>query len=174
MRVKLGRIIPAITVLMLSGNVFAGAPPSPRIFFEPAAFSPVPAMSETMLIALGVLLVVMAMRFMRESKGALKSVVGAVFISGLLMGGYGIDRTLATGELTVTGNECTQGGNQGFDGTRLAWLESQCANPIIVTEIRDCQNPSYEDPGQPDCLVNTILGSSGDRCHMPRCEREEF
>ena len=45
-------------------------------------------------------------RFLRDDRGTPKSVAGAFLVAGLLMGGHGIESTLATDEHTVMGGEC--------------------------------------------------------------------
>ncbi|GHD23284.1 hypothetical protein GCM10007052_35830 [Halioglobus japonicus] len=60
---------------------------------EPAA--PIPVMDSVLFIVLGLVLVVIAMRFVQKSKGAQKLLSIAVLGTGLLVGGLGAERTIA-------------------------------------------------------------------------------
>ncbi|MFT4518821.1 MAG: hypothetical protein ACI9JM_001206 [Halioglobus sp.] len=110
----------AISLAPISSAVFAQGG---SISFAPTsslgAATAVPTMTDGILIALGLMLVVIALRAFQGQQASQKFLSVLILGGGLLVGGLGVDRTLATqSPVTPTENECTQGGtvalNEGF------------------------------------------------------------
>ncbi len=97
----------------------------------------VPAMSTALMIAMGLLLAVIALRFLKQ-KGATQKVLSIAFLSGgLVLAGLGVDQATATTTASipevsdlcsgatelVSGGRSGQGGGQLMNGCDSATLE---------------------------------------------------
>lgn len=105
------------------------APASAVVFAQPGSisFAPtsslgsataVPTMTDGILIALGLMLVVIALRAFQGQLASQKFLSVLILSGGLLVGGLGVDRTLATqSPVTPSENECTQGGTVALESS---------------------------------------------------------
>jgi len=117
---KLFRLAPALALAPVSSAVFAQAGGS--ISFAPTsslgAATAVPAMTDGLLIALGLMLIVIAIRAYQGRLAYQKFLSVLILGGGLLVGGLGVDRTLATQvPVTPSENECTQGGTVALESS---------------------------------------------------------
>jgi len=81
---------------LLPSLAFAGSPTVTLGPFAGASVTPVPALSDGLLIALGVVLAVVALRTIRQ-KLVYQKVLSVVLLGcGLVIGGMGVERTVAT------------------------------------------------------------------------------
>lgn len=159
------------TALAVAGpsSAFAGSAfAEGQIFFAPDSVSAIPTLSSGMLIALAGLLLVMAFRFSRHKGNVVRSVAGGLLVSGLIMGGFGIEKSVATSEHTIQSDECSIGGNHTFQADRLNAITNSCPNSMRITALF-CNSPNYSGASNPPCTVGTVLNGGGDQCDAPRC-----
>lgn len=159
----------AVTSLLVASSLAQAGGPIAFVNFTPVAANPVPALSGYLLIALGLLLSVIAVRTLRNNEGAQKILSIMVLGGGLIISGVGADRTLAGFENTVTieGGDCAASGDIQYnlqDGNTN--LQNSCSNSI---EITDFETPFCTlDEESAECKVNGVL-LAGDSCSLPLC-----
>jgi exosortase sorting signal-containing protein len=139
-----------------------------------AAATAVPTLSQNLLIALGLLLAVIALRTLQRQQGA-KKLLGLVILgSGMAIGGAGIERTIASGTSIPNGDICTAGGKVPY----FAQFENQifsnfCPNDMVITNYEMAPNQfcSDLDVSSSGCPVGTVLAATSGSCTpLPICE----
>jgi len=129
---------------------------------------PVPTMTENLLIALGLLLMVFAFRALRNRQGAQKLLSLLLLGGGVAIAGLGVERTMAVdagGTVTAEGSPCTTSGPlpvyypEGGEWT----LENTCPNDITIISIT---GGGCTPGGTYSCAVDDVLEPAG-TCTLP-------
>ena len=148
-RNQLARFAPALALAPFSSAVFAG--PGGSISFAPTsllgAATAVPTMTDGLLIALGLMLVVIAVRAVKGQLAYQKFLGVLLLGGGLLVGGLGVDRTMATQvPVTPSENECTQGGTVAleFSGRSDNKFSNGCDAAMTITAYNLGCGPGLE------------------------------
>lgn len=76
------------------------------VVLGPVSATAVPTLTPAIMIALGGMLAVIGLRVLRQHGGAQKVVSVALLAGGALVGGFGVDRTLATGAVPLSNADC--------------------------------------------------------------------
>ena len=150
----------ALALLALAPVSHAGTPGG--VILGPASATAVPTLSPAILIALGVVLAVIALRVLRNNGGAQKIVSIALLGSGVLLGGFGVERTLATSAATLADADCDTAtitvNLQNLRGISSAenTVSNQCGRDLRIVEYTfSCSPPDiFRDNGAP---VGTII-----------------
>lgn len=151
---------------MVSAAASAGEIASGSISFIPTSVG-VPTLSNSMLVVLGVLMAVIAVRVIRSGSGAMNKLAGAILvIGGVMSGGYGIDNTLASGSITVSGSACSTGDTLSFPAMYSNSFSNACPNSVSITRI---ETPCKE-PVTGTCKVGRVVASQAS-CQLPYCPR---
>jgi hypothetical protein len=155
----------AIAGLLVSVGAQAGEIATGYVSFVPANIG-VPTLSNSMLVLLGVLMAVIAVRVIRSGSGAMNKLAGTVLvIGGVISSGYGIDSTLASGSITVTGSACATGDTRSFPPTYSNTFFNECSNSVTITSIElPCKEPVTGT-----CKVGVTVAGK-DSCLLPYCE----
>lgn len=159
----------AVTSLLVASSLAQAGAPAAFVNFTPVAANPVPALSGYVLIALGLLLAVIAVRTLRNNEGAQKILSIMVLGGGLIISGVGADRTLAglTPIIeTIPVDECAGGSVRYGPNEGATDLKNSCSNSIEITgfETQFCTL----DTASAACKVNGVL-LAGDSCSLPLC-----
>ncbi|QFU74853.1 hypothetical protein EY643_03890 [Halioglobus maricola] len=151
-------VLPLQLMATISHAGFAGAvtttitatptPPSAPDAGAMAPAVPVPVMDSVLLVAVGLLLMVVAIRFLRNSKATQKIMSIALLGTGLLLGGVGADRTVAALYTDVPIAPNCEGADIVLDG----FEPSQVVN--------DC------DTAQDIETINAVITESDDECRV--------
>jgi hypothetical protein len=140
------------------------------VFTPRVAATSVPVLSDALLVTLGLLLVVIAIRTLKGNRGYQKLLSVAVLAGGVLIGGLGAERTIANGgELFITGQNglsCQEPSGADFNpysggtskvkngcnvpGTVKATVSGGCLplNPGTCGELdvgQECVLPYFQD-----------------------------
>ncbi len=150
-----------------NGVIVGPVPASP----VPADVAAVPLMHPIALAVLGLLMAVLAARWLYASKRA-RNLCGLVVLgAGVAISATGVDRALAivvNDPIPIEGDGCNQDteyfydaiGNGGFLG-----LQNNCPNPVIIKSFvnRQCPEnaPLQADAEYVDCRAGMQLGASG-------------
>lgn len=154
----------AIAGSLVSVGAQAGELGTGYVSFIPTNIG-VPTLSNSMLVLLGVLMAVIAVRVIRSGSGAMNKIAGTVLvIGGVISSGYGIDSTLASGSITVTGSACTTGDTRSFPPTYSNTFFNECSGSVTITEI---ELPCKEIVTG-TCKVGGIVGAKNS-CQLPFC-----
>ncbi|MFT4521019.1 MAG: hypothetical protein ACI9JM_003430 [Halioglobus sp.] len=151
--------------------VQAGTTTAFSITFEVPATA-VPALSNPLLIALGLLLVVLAARTLHANKGAQKFLSVALMAGGLAIGGVGVDRAVAQGAVSyIFGPEdrgCEDvesvGYNRLFSGNSVV---NNCDDTATVTAFSNSVCFPINDDGDCGQLApgaSCTLPTANDEC----------
>ena len=84
----------------------AGTPGGGTVTLGPASPTAVPAMTPAMMVGLGLLLAVIALRVLRKSGVAQRVMSFLLLGSAGVVGGLGVERTIATNTLETGGSDC--------------------------------------------------------------------
>jgi hypothetical protein len=127
----------------------------------------VPVLSNTLLIALGLLLVVVAVRTLHANKGAQKFLSVALMAGGLAIGGFGVDRTIADPVPFVFGTvegdlPCEDDAEVEYNPRDAGTVINNCDTPATVTPFIP-EFSCYELNDDGDCGEL----ASGDTCNLP-------
>tara|TARA_R110001599_G_scaffold3596_4_gene19838 strand:- start:20065 stop:20634 length:570 start_codon:yes stop_codon:yes gene_type:complete len=162
----------ALALLALAPVSHAGTPGG--VILGPASATAVPTLTPSTLIALGVVLAVIALRVLRQNGGAQKIVSIALLGSGALLGGFGVERTLATSAATLADATCETatinvsfGNLRGFNSSENT-VNNQCGRDLQVVEYTfTCgQMGTFNDNGAP---VGTVIPDGAEQS-MGYCE----
>ncbi len=162
----------ALALLVLAPVSNAGTPGG--VVLGPASATAVPTLSPAILIALGVVLAVIALRVLRNNGGAQKIVSIALLGSGVLVGGFGVERTLATSAATLAEATCetatiTVNFNnlRGFNSPENT-VNNQCGRDLQVMEYTFIcgQLGTFNNNGAP---VGTVIPDGAEQS-MGYCE----
>ena len=145
-------------------SILAAPAPPPAV-----SATPVPTTSDALLVVLGLLLVVVAVRALQSSRGVQKLMSVVVMGGGLVLGGIGVDNTVATvAEYTIPdeGSPCSGGtldvGYPGHGGTTL--VTSNCEDDLNVDSV---DPHGFCDPG--DVVIPSATIPAGDTVTAPYC-----
>ncbi|GAB3319344.1 midcut-by-XrtH protein [Haliea atlantica] len=173
-----GRLAATITAIALFGAAPATLAGGPQIIVEfgPGSLA-VPTLGTTALIALGGLLAIIALRAFRGGAAGRAAAV-ALFSAGLISGGLGVERSLATSSFSVTSaGDCETGGTYAMYERGGNIFTNDCPNPMRILGYR-FQNPEQqctlvpnEGEGVPACTLNSPVASGG-QCALPLCAPE--
>lgn len=168
MKKRLNICLASFLALVGGNTAFAGDSTGIVVIAPVAPATPVPSLSVTMVIALALLMMVIAVRIFRSGKANMNRIASvAVLAGGLFMGGYAI-KSYASGVVTPTGpGACTTGEtiNYSPEASPLTFNNS-CPNALVVTEnTASCQ-------GDPVILGNCqgSVINAGDDCDLSRCD----
>jgi hypothetical protein len=155
----------AIAGSLVSVGAQAGQLVTGYVSFVPTNVG-VPTLSNSMLVLLGVLMAVIAVRVIRSGSGAMNRLAGAVLvIGGVISSGYGIDSTLASGSVTVSGSACTTGDTRSFPPNYSNTFFNECSTSVSITSIElPCQEPVTGT-----CKVGGVVGAKNS-CLLPYCD----
>lgn len=150
----------ALALLTLAPVSHAGTPGG--VVLGPASATAVPTLSPPILIALGVVLAIIALRVLRHNGGAQKIVSVVLLGGGVLLGGFGVERTLATSAATLADATCDTAtitvNLQNLRGISSAenTVNNQCGRDLRIVEYTfSCSPPDiFRDNGAP---VGTII-----------------
>jgi hypothetical protein len=132
----LAKIVGISIVGVISPLTLAGDPPSAFIAAVDPAAAAVPTMSSSLMIGLGLLLAIIALRALKQYGGTAKLLCLITFGGGLAVGGIGVERSLATQSSTsFLGNVC-EGGSATVDDVR--------ENGEPSTIFNDCDSTTFE------------------------------
>ena len=152
----------AVVALCCFSSLASAGSTNAIVNFGPPLFdsTPVPALSNSVMIVLALLLCVIAFRVLLTQRGAGRFFSIALLAGALTLGGIGVERTVATSEHTVAGDECTVGGSHSFF-PRENNFENSCGGPIQIYSYQNC--PIVER-----CPAGTVL-APGQSCILPEC-----
>lgn len=133
---------------------------SGSVVLGPVSATAVPTLTPAIMIALGGMLAVIGLRVLRQHGGAQKVVSVALLAGGALVGGFGVDRTLATGAVPLSNADCdaatiTVNYQRNVTDQQNA-VSNQCGRDLQVKEYPfSCPAPSvFIDNGAP---VGTVI-----------------
>ncbi|HBO12920.1 MAG TPA: hypothetical protein DD491_09070 [Halieaceae bacterium] len=95
-----------ITAICAPSLALAGGGGSGTVTLGPASPTAVPAMTPAMMVGLGLLLAVIALRVLRQSGAAQRVMSFLLLGSAGVVGGLGVERTIATNTLETGGSDC--------------------------------------------------------------------
>lgn len=159
-----------------SNSVSAGIASGGSITLGPASVTAVPALTPAMMIGLGILLAVIAVRVLRKS-GFAQRVASLLLIGGAgVVGGLGVERTIATHVLNTSdavGGDCDSATivveYQGrVDGRFDSNLTNSCSIDLEILDydLLCSDGASFNDNGSP---VGTIV-AEGEQVPVAYCE----
>lgn len=138
------------------------------------AATAVPTMSGNILIALGLIMAVIALRFLggrAQQKALSLTILGA----GLAIGGLGVQETLATSSIYVSNDECNTGGSQPIiELGRYSYFTNQCDVPVtLVSTVLNCPNGYAPAPGAANGTELAPQGQEGSQVQLAYCQPVE-
>lgn len=144
------RLMLAAALLPLSSGALAGTP-SATVTYLPSSLvsaTAVPAMSNSLLIVLGLLLAVIAFRTLKGRAGYQKALSVVLLGGGLVVGGMGVERTIATTSVYAGKGGCESGDTISFDANnpsdnRSVYFYNECKGPVTLVDIRVRCNPGW-------------------------------
>lgn len=98
----------AVAIALLPTSVLAGTP----VVVVMGSGPTIPTMSQNMMIALGVLLAVIGLRFLQQKGGAQKMLSLLLLGGGLTLGGFAVEKTQATDAGFSDGGTACGGGQE--------------------------------------------------------------
>lgn len=131
------------------------------VVLGPVSATAVPALTPAVLIALGGLLAVIGFRVLQHN-GARKVFSLGLLASGVLVGGLGVEKTVATSARTLMEADCSTaeiivetGNLRGISSPNNA-VNNQCGRDLQIKEyLFTCTGPSeFDDNGAP---VGTVI-----------------
>lgn len=142
-----------------SASVIVG-PPSATAAAAAAAVVAVPTLTDSLLVVLGLLLIVVAVRTLQSQRGAHKLLSVLVLGGGLVVGGVGVERAVASITVTASGDVCTADGSIPYDPGVYSSLGNGCPNIIEIKEFMEPEETScvldYDSAG---CAVGDQLAA---------------
>ena len=128
----------------------------------------VPTLGNGMLVILGVLMAVIALRVIGSGQGALNKIASVTILSsGLLLSGYGIENSIAGGSsVNASGGNCGTGATLRYDPNVFQNFNNQCSIPVFITDTSvSCYDSAVEERG---CSENDII-EPGSSCALAAC-----
>lgn len=171
-RLALKRFLVVAGCLSLPSLAQAAAQASVTV--GPFTGTPVPALNGNLQIVLGLLLAAIAFRTLQSRRPAQKLLSLLVLGGGLIVSGFGVDRTLALVDpnlVPAAGAVCTQTGPLPYNPFEDSTLANQCANAI---EIKSITAPGCIDfdTENANCKVGQVLTATGPEsscAFLPKC-----
>tara|TARA_R110002110_G_scaffold415816_1_gene656594 strand:- start:4221 stop:4760 length:540 start_codon:yes stop_codon:yes gene_type:complete len=167
-------LIAGIPALLAAPASLAGGP-GVIVDFGPGALAGVPTLGTSALIALGVLLAIVALRASRNGSAGRAAAV-ALFSAGLISGGLGVERTLATSSFSVTSQgDCETGGSYQMFERGGNIFTNDCPNPMrilgytFVDANQACTLVPNNNESAPACVVGSPV-AAGDQCALAICD----
>ncbi|MDH4042637.1 MAG: midcut-by-XrtH protein [Gammaproteobacteria bacterium] len=149
-------IISSVAQASITGSVTVG----------PYAAS-VPTLSGTMLLVLGLLLAVLALRLLRDQRGAHKLLSWVILGGGLVIGGVGAERAYAPPPgIVVAEPYCTTEGAINYYEYEQTPLMNACPNAIQIKRISASCQLDYAAAG---CKQGQVLAPGASCNDLPRC-----
>ncbi|TGD74877.1 hypothetical protein E4634_06705 [Mangrovimicrobium sediminis] len=144
--------------LAMPSIVFAGSA-APMVVVGPVATAgagatAVPTMSASLMIALGLLLAVVALRFLRQKGVAQKMLSLVVLGSGVAIGGLGVQETRATSVTVSVESSACSGATESINPSRGDGYDPT-AQLFNFCESASIQVIAYEDyPCPPEAMIH--------------------
>lgn len=173
-RKHVAKLLVGIPSLLVASGTLAGGPPV-VVDFGPGALVGVPTLGTSALIALGVLLAIVALRASRGS-GAGRAAAVVLFSAGLVSGGLGVERTLATSSFSVTSEgDCETGGSYVMFARGGNIFTNDCPNAmrILGYEFDNPESTCTLVPNNSESAPACVIGSpvaAGDQCALAVCD----
>lgn len=163
-----------ISALLVAPTSLAGGPPV-NVDFGPGSLAAVPTLGTSALIALGVLLAIIALRASRGGSAGRAAAV-ALFSAGLISGGLGVERTLATSSFSVTSEgDCETGGRYLMTTRGGNIFTNDCPNPMRIlgysfeNPANTCTLVPNNGESAPACVIGSPV-AAGDQCALALCD----
>lgn len=162
------------SVLLVAPTSLAGGP-GVIVDFGPGSLAAVPTLGTSALIALGILLAIIALRASRGGSAGRAAAV-ALFSAGLISGGLGVERTLATSSFSVTSaGDCETGGSYVMLTRGGNIFTNDCPNPMRILGYRfeDAEDTCTLVPNNGESAPACVIGSpvaAGDQCALALCD----
>jgi hypothetical protein len=156
-------------LLVVSSLAQAGSPGIVTVGPLAEKATSVPALSGNLLIVLGLLLAVIAVRTLRNNRGAQKLLSILVLGGGLIISGIGVDRTLAVSPTVfATGAVCNADGPISYSPAGDVTLQNNCSNSIEIKSFSaSCSfGLNTVDAG---CQKGQVLTAGGACSFLPTC-----
>ena len=153
-------------LFLASSLVQAGTQTS--VIVGPASVN-VPTLNGSMLVALGLLLAVIAVRVLRSKQGTHRLLSWLVLGVGLIVGGIGVQRSeaLTSGSVTAEGAVCAADGPVFYNPLGDVVLNNACSNRIEIKSFSVPINCTLEtDAG---CKQGQVLEAGASCSFLPRC-----
>jgi hypothetical protein len=176
---RIGSRLAVFGLLLLPQLVLAGIPSNNGVvIIGPLDSLPIPLLSGTGLIVLGLLLAVVAIRMFRNHQGAF-SVLGVLALTGsVVTGGVGIEKAWASGVVVAGGDVCHQAGPVNFNPEwNYNYLDNQCPNSLQIISISaSCSLNGNPSSPYSTCEEGGILLGQGEgsenarRCALRWCD----
>ena len=160
------------TLVTVAGSLcystIAHAQPA-TVTYAASPHAAVPTLGNALLITLGVVLALIALYTLRRRQGQ-KLLSVLLLGGGLVLGGVGVDRSVANGyyivsTVEVSDTDCA-GNTEPYDMfAQSARLDNLCPHPIRVISCNDlpCGQPS------PACPTNVDVDANGGNVFLPVC-----
>jgi hypothetical protein len=129
----------------------------------------VPALSGNLLIVLGLLLAVIAVRTLRSNRRAQKLLSILVLGGGLIISGIGVDRTLAVSPTVfATGAVCNADGPISYSPLVDFTLQNNCSNSIEIKNF-SASCPFGLNTVDAGCQKGQVLTAGSACSFLPIC-----
>lgn len=136
-----------------------------------SASAPIPTLTDNLLIALGLLLAVVAVRVLRSQRSTQKFLSLVLLGSGLLIGAIGVDRSIAgVAGVVAMGDVCTQAGPIDYNPNAPISLQNGCTVDIEIRSFSSTE--CILDTESAACTVGQVLAPEGICNPLPQCEGE--
>lgn len=174
---RIMRVLLPLAAALTAPAAFAGGP-EVTVFFGPEPFTAlnIPTLGTASLIALALLLAVIALRTAKEGKAGRAAAVALCSI-GLVAGGFGVERAMATSSVGAAGELCQTGGSDLIFLRDGNWFSNNCPHPMAVYSYQFV-NPGdactlVPNTGQehPPCILNALV-APGSTCALAVCEND--
>ena len=134
--------------------------------------TPVPTLTDNLLIVLGLLLAVVAVRVLRSQRSAQKFLSIVLLGSGLLIGAIGVDRSIASVlGVVAMGDVCTQAGPIDYNPDAPISLQNGCTVDIEIKSFSSSE--CTLDTESAACTVGQVLAPEASCNSLPQCEVDE-
>ncbi len=168
------RLALALSTMTAAPVVLAGGP-GVVVTFGPNSLIPVPTLGTAALVVLALLLAVVALRTAKDGKTGRAAAI-ALCSAGLVTGGVGIERSMATSSFSVTSQgDCETGGSYAILTRGGNIFTNDCPNAMRVLgyEFADpgdtCTLIPNNGEAHPACVIDSPI-ASGNSCALPICD----
>jgi hypothetical protein len=152
------RSITASAAALLAPATLAGT--QAGVTLGPLSATAVPAMTPAMLVALGLLLAVIALRVLRQSGVAQRVLSVCLLGTASVLGALGVERSVATGAIGLSGGDCESATievryQRDIEDDENA-VENQCGRDLQILSYNFACFPDapFDDNGSP---VGTVV-----------------